>query len=66
MQYRDRTGAAILISSHNMIEIERMCDDVIMMHEGKIIDRGSPVELLNRYRPPDLEEVFLHLFGKQR
>jgi ABC-2 type transport system ATP-binding protein len=59
--YRSRTGATILLASHNMAEVERLCSQVMMMKEGKIVDRGSPDELILRYGRTNLEEVFLHI-----
>jgi ABC-2 type transport system ATP-binding protein len=59
--YRDRTGATILLASHNMGEVERLCSQVLMMKEGKIVDRGSPDELIDRYGRTNLEEVFLQI-----
>jgi ABC-2 type transport system ATP-binding protein len=59
--YRDRTGATILLASHNMAEVERLCSEVMMMKEGRIVDRGSPDELIDRYGRANLEEVFLHI-----
>ena len=59
--YRDRIGATSLLASHNMAEVERLCSQVMMMKEGKIVDRGSPDELIDRYGRTNLEEVFLHI-----
>src|ERR1051325_9225083 len=59
--YRDRTRATILLASHNMAEVERLCSEVMMMKEGQIVDRGSPDELIDRYGRTNLEEVFLHI-----
>ena len=59
--YRDRTGATILLASHNMAEVERLCPQVLMMKEGRIVDRGSPDELIDRYGRTNLEEVFLQI-----
>ncbi|WP_119461598.1 ABC transporter ATP-binding protein [Rhodospirillaceae bacterium SYSU D60014] len=59
--YRDRTGAAILLASHNMAEVERLCSDVLMMRQGSIVDRGPPGELIRRYGRTNLEEVFLDI-----
>ncbi len=59
--YRDRTGATILLASHNMAEVERLCSEVMMMKEGRIVDRGSPDELIDRYGRTNLEEVFLQI-----
>src|SRR5205823_3889010 len=59
--YRARTGATILMASHNMGEVERLCSDVMMMKAGRIVDRGSPEALIDRYGRTNLEEVFLHI-----
>ncbi|MGD9617599.1 MAG: ABC transporter ATP-binding protein [Alphaproteobacteria bacterium] len=64
--YRDRTGATILLASHNMAEVERLCSQVMMMKEGRIVDRGSPGELIDRYGRANLEEVFLHIARDKR
>jgi ABC-2 type transport system ATP-binding protein len=57
--YAERRGATILLASHNMPEVERLCDDVIMMKAGKIVDRGAPEALIDRYGRETLEDVFL-------
>jgi ABC-2 type transport system ATP-binding protein len=59
--YRDRSGATILLASHNMGEVERLCSTVLMMRRGRIVDRGSPRELIARYGRDTLEQVFLHI-----
>jgi ABC-2 type transport system ATP-binding protein len=59
--YRERTGATLLLASHNMGEVERLCSQVMMMKGGLIVDRGSPAELIDRYGRTNLEEVFLHI-----
>lgn len=60
-EYRDETGAAILLASHNMGEVERLCDEVLMMKQGRIVDRGSPRDLVARYGRRNMEEVFLDI-----
>jgi ABC-2 type transport system ATP-binding protein len=60
-RYRQETGASILLASHNMAEVERLCDAVLMMRAGKITDRGAPQELIDRYGRDTLEEVFLDI-----
>jgi ABC-2 type transport system ATP-binding protein len=59
--YRARSGATLLLASHNMSEVERLCSQVMMMKSGLIVDRGSPAELIDRYGRTNLEEVFLHI-----
>jgi ABC-2 type transport system ATP-binding protein len=64
--YRARREATILLASHNMNEVERLCDRVLMMKRGDIVDDGSPAELLARYGRQDLEEVFLDIARDRR
>lgn len=59
--YRDRHGATILLASHNMAEVERLCDEVLMLRRGRIVDQGTPAELRRRYDRQDLEQVFLDI-----
>ena len=56
-----RHGTTILLASHNMREVERMCDQVLMMKKGRIVDQGHPAGLTAKYGQRDMEEVFLHL-----
>jgi ABC-2 type transport system ATP-binding protein len=58
-RYQRESGATLLLASHNMPEVERMCDAVYMMRAGAIVDSGSPSELLTRYGRGTMEEVFL-------
>jgi ABC-2 type transport system ATP-binding protein len=57
--YRRRRGATVLLASHNMGEVERLCERVIMLKAGRIVDDGSPRDLIARYGRESLEEVFL-------
>ncbi len=59
--YRRERQATILLASHNMAEVERLADMVLMMKQGRIVDRGSASDLLARYGRDDLEEVFLDI-----
>ncbi|WP_296576768.1 ABC transporter ATP-binding protein [Phreatobacter sp.] len=65
-RYRDRRGAAILLASHNMGEVERLCDRVIMLKQGRIEDDASPTDLIRRYGRSSLEEVFLDVARGRR
>ena len=60
-RYRAESGCTILLASHNMAEVERLCGHVLMLKQGRIVDRGSPAELLARYGRDDLEQVFLDI-----
>jgi ABC-2 type transport system ATP-binding protein len=57
--YRAETGATILLASHNMNEVERMCERVIIMKKGRVEDDDTPTRLLTRYSRETLEDVFL-------
>jgi ABC-2 type transport system ATP-binding protein len=57
--YRKQNGATILLASHNMLEVERLCDRVIIMKRGRIEDDDSPQQIMARYNRTTLEEVFL-------
>ena len=60
-QYRKASGATIVLASHNMAEVERLCDHVLMMRAGRIVDRGAPRQLISRYGRRTMEEVFLDI-----
>jgi ABC-2 type transport system ATP-binding protein len=61
IDYRRTASATIFMSSHNMYEVERMCDDIIMMRAGKIVARGTPQDLLTQFERTNMEEVFLDI-----
>jgi ABC-2 type transport system ATP-binding protein len=64
--YQRQTGAAILLASHNMGEVERLADDVLMLRKGRVIDQGSPDDLIYRFGRRTLEEVFLDIARDRR
>src|SRR5262249_50302839 len=64
--YRAGSGATILLASHNMVEVERLCERVIMLKKGQIEDDDSPERLLARYGRDTLEEVFLDVARGRR
>ena len=59
--YQRETRATVLLASHNMLEVERLADKVLMLKGGRLVDQGSPGELLARYGRKDLENVFLDI-----
>ena len=59
--YQKEKKASILLASHNMSEVERLCSSVLMMNKGSIIDQGSPVKLIKKHGRRNMEEVFLKL-----
>ena len=54
-------GTTILLASHNMNEVERLCDEVMMMKNGEIIDKGKSNDLIDKHGRKNLEEVFLKI-----
>jgi ABC-2 type transport system ATP-binding protein len=60
-RYRQKQRATVLLASHNMGEVERLCDRVIMMKAGRVEDDDTPAQLISRYGRSNLEEVFLDI-----
>ena len=59
--YQKEKKTSILLASHNMAEVERLCSSVLMMNKGTIIDEGNPRELIIKHQRKNMEEVFLKL-----
>ena len=59
--FASKKGTTILLASHNMNEVERLCHEVMMMKDGKIIDKGESNDLINKHGRKNLEEVFLKI-----
>ncbi len=59
--YQKENETSILLASHNMNEVERLCSSVLMMNKGTIIDQGKPIELIKKHGRKNMEEVFLKL-----
>ena len=60
-EYQQENKTSILLASHNMAEVERLCSSVLMMNKGLIIDSGKPKELIKKHGRRNMEEVFLKL-----
>jgi len=60
-QYRDQEGATILFASHDMREVELLCDKALLMKKGKLVEEGTPTQLLGKYNRDNLEDVFLQV-----
>ncbi|MGB8998567.1 MAG: ATP-binding cassette domain-containing protein, partial [Pseudolabrys sp.] len=65
-RYRAEEGATLLLASHNMGEVERLCERVIIMKKGRVEDDDKPARLLARYGRETLEEVFLDVARGRR
>ena len=59
--FQKRNGLTILYTSHNMTEVEALCDRVLFLHRGKGITEGTPQDVANRFKKDSLEKVFIHL-----
>jgi len=54
-------GTALLVTSHNMVEVERLCERVVFLSGGRVVANGTADEITERFGRTDLEDVFLHL-----
>ncbi len=59
--YKKENKVSIVLASHNMSEVERLCSSVLMMNKGTIIDYGKPQDLIRKHGRKNMEEVFLKL-----
>ena len=59
--FASKKGTTILLASHNMNEVERLCSEVMMMKKGEIIDKGKSKDLIDKHGRKNLEEVFLKI-----
>ena len=64
-EYKQEKKMTVLLASHNMDEVKRLCSSILMMKNGVIIDQGNPEELINKHGRKNLEEVFLKLVRNQ-
>jgi ABC-2 type transport system ATP-binding protein len=64
-KYADREGVSVLLSSHNMLEVEYLCHRVALINEGQVVAQGSPEKLNLEYRKKNLEEVFMELTQRE-
>ena len=62
--YKKEKKISVLLASHNMSEVKRLCGSVLMMKDGIIVDKGTPTELITKYGSKNLEEVFLEIARK--
>ena len=60
-KYKNKNELTMLLASHNMKEVERLCNKVIMMKQGKIVDNGTCKELIKKHGRENLEDTFLKI-----
>ena len=60
-KYKEEKKISVLLASHNMDEVKRLCNSVMMMKDGTIVDSGTPENLIKKYGQKNLEEVFLEI-----
>jgi sodium transport system ATP-binding protein len=56
-------GRCVVLSTHHMDEVERLCDRIAIVHRGEILEKGTPAELIEKYKVPDLETAFVEIVG---
>jgi len=62
-RYVEEQGVTVLLSSHNMLEVEYLCDRVALINRGRIVAEGSPIDLKKDADASNLEEVFAKVVG---
>ena len=65
LELSDESGAALLMTSHDMHDVEKVCERVIFLSHGRVVANGTPAEIAAEYGHGDLEGVFLHLAARQ-
>ena len=60
-EHLDAEATALLVTSHNMVEVERLCERVVFVSGGHVVANGTPADVAAAFNRADLEEVFLHL-----
>ena len=60
-KYKEEKKISVLLASHNMDEVKRLCNSVMMMKDGNIVDSCTPENLIKKYGQKNLEEVFLEI-----
>jgi len=65
-KYKEEKKISVLLASHNMDEVKRLCNSIMMMKDGKIVDNGTPEDLIKKYGQKNLEEVFLEIVRKDK
>tara|TARA_A100001011_G_scaffold253142_1_gene261413 strand:+ start:2697 stop:3422 length:726 start_codon:yes stop_codon:yes gene_type:complete len=65
IEYKKKNKITILLSSHNMKEAEEMCDKVMILKKGKVIEQGEVNSILKKYKKKKLEQVYFNIFGKK-
>ena len=65
-KYKEEKKISVLLASHNMDEVKRLCNSVMMMKNGTIVDSGTPEDLIKKYGQKNLEEVFLEIVRKDK
>ena len=65
-KYKEEKKISVLLASHNMDEVKRLCNSVMMMKDGNIVDSGTPEDLIRKYGQKNLEEVFLEIVRKDK
>ena len=65
-RHKEEKKISVLLQTHNMDEVKRLCNSIMMMKDGKIVDNGTPEDLIKKYGQKNLEEVFLEIVRKDK
>ncbi len=64
INYKKKNDISIIFSSHNMIEVERLCDQILFLRKGRILLKGTVVDILSKYKKSNLQKIYFDLFNK--
>jgi len=59
-----RRGTTVIVSSHNMLEVELICDRMALINSGAVVEQGTPAELKEKYDASNIEDVFVKVVGQ--
>jgi len=64
INYKKKNDISIIFSSHNMTEVERLCDQILFLRQGRILSKGTVVDILNKNKKRNLQQIYFDLFNK--
>ncbi len=64
INYKKKNNISIIFSSHNMTEVERLCDQILFLRQGRILSKGTVVDILNKNKKRNLQQIYFDLFNK--
>ena len=64
INYKKKNDISIIFSSHNMTEVERLCDQILFLRKGRILLKGTVVDILSKNKKSNLQKIYFDLFNK--